>query len=142
VGSLLAHVLFYTLEIAGVVGYADVDLKWEKGAVTVQRVRPGRFAKPTAIRRYRGRFTAIVARGKTNLVELQFDFPLLAAAESDDVTTEARQVAARLRDGVTSTTTIRVPFPDGADTIVIYDGLTTKDFRAPLVAKAAPPPAR
>jgi hypothetical protein len=135
-------VLFYTLEIAGVVGYADVDLKWEKGAVSVQKIKPGRFAKPTALRRYRGRFTAIVARDKTALVELQFDFPLVAQAESDDVSTEARKVAERLRDGVTSTTTVRVPLPDGADTIFIYDGLTMSEVKAPLVAKAAPPPAR
>src|SRR5689334_6811761 len=109
------------LEITHVLGYADVDLKWEKGAVTVLKIKPGRFARPTTLRRYRGRFTAMVARGKTALVELQFDFPLLAQAESDDASPESRKIAERMREGLTTTTTVRVPLPDGADTLIIYD---------------------
>jgi hypothetical protein len=134
--------LFLLLEITNVLGYADVDLKWEKGAVTVQKIRPGRFAKPTTLRRYRGRFTAMVARGKTPLVELQFDFPLLAPAESDDAGPEERKIAQRMRDGLTTTTTVRVPLPDTADTLIIYDGVTMKETKVPLGAKAAPPPPR
>lgn len=134
-GCFAAHVLFATLEITNVLGFADVDLKWEKGAVTVQKIRPGRFGKPTTLRRYRGRFTAVVARGKTSLVELQFDFPLLAQAESDDASPEARKIAERMRDGLTSTTTVRVPLPDGADLLVIYDGMTMKETRVPLRPK-------
>ena len=132
---LVAHLLFCTLEITNVIGYADVDLKWEKGAVTVQQIRPGRFTRPTSLRRYRGRFTAMVARGKTSLVELQFDFPLLAQAESDDASPEARKIAERMRDGLTSTTTVRIPLPDAADLLVIYDGVTMKETKVPLRPK-------
>jgi hypothetical protein len=135
VGFLVASVILCT-------EYADVDLKFADGAVSIEKIRPGRFDKPTALRRWRGRFTAIVARGKSPIYELQFDFPLLAAAESNDTTPEARALAERLRKGVTSTVTVRVPLSPSADTLVIYDPLTNKEVKAPLGAKAAPPPAR
>jgi hypothetical protein len=140
---LLAYVLYCTpLEITGVLAYADVDLSYDHGTVSVVKIRPGRYAKPTSLRRYRGRFTAIVAHGKGPLAELQFDFPLLAQAETDDVSPEARALAERMRRGVTSSTTVRVPLPEGADTLVVLDAASMKEVRAPLVARAAPPPGR
>ncbi len=131
-------------DIPGVLAYADVDLRYSRGVVTILKVRPGKFAQPTSLPRFRGRFVAIVSKGKTSLVELEFDFPLLAEAESSDATTEARALAERLRKGVTSTTTVRVPLQPDADTIGIWDSVSRKTVTAPLVREPveAAPPAR
>lgn len=139
--ALLAFVIFSTpapaQPAALITAYADVELRFDKGVVTVQRIRAGRFPTPTALPRYRGRFSAIVAKEKQNLAEVPFDFPLLQSAESDDATPEARALAERVRRGVTSTTTVRVPWPEGADTLVVYDAITQKSVTVPL--KASPP---
>jgi hypothetical protein len=143
--ALLALVMFLTPVAAQapaplITSYADVDLRFDKGVVTVQRIRAGRFAKPTALPRFRGRFSAIVAKSKQNLAEVAFDFPLLQSAESDDATPEARALAERVRKGVTSTTTVRVPWPDNADTLLIYDASTQKAVTVPLKVSAPPKP--
>lgn len=136
VALLLSLALFATTTtprvIAGVTTYADVELKYVRGEVIIQKIKPGRFAKPTALPRYRGRFTAIIAKGKQNLVELEFDFPLVARAESEDMSEEARQLGKKLRDGVTSQTTVRVPWPDGAERLIVYDAVTGARVTAPL----------
>jgi len=126
--------------ILGVTAYADVALRFADGTVQVVKVTAGRFAKPTALPRFRGRFTAIVAHGKKSVVELDFDFPLLADAESPDVTEEARKLGQQIRRGVTSSITVRVPWPEGADTLAIYDSLTHKSVNAPLTSPPASPP--
>jgi hypothetical protein len=118
---------------APTVAYLDVDLRWSRGELTILGVRPGRFAHPTALPLWHGRFVAIVERKKATLVELSFDFPLLADAESEgDETPEARVLAQRIRKGVTSTTTMRVPLPDGADAVTIWDSATQKKVTSPI----------
>lgn len=146
--AILAAVIFATptpprteRAIAGVIAYADVDLKFAGGEVQVVKVTPGKFAKPTALPRFRGRFTLIVAQGKKNLVELDFDFPLLAL-EAPDATDEARKLGQQIRKGVTASTTVRVPLPEGADSLAIYDSQTHKTFKAPLASPASAPHAR
>ena len=138
--AILTYVIFCTPIGATaptmVTSYADVDLRYAGGDISVQQVRPGHYAKPTALRRFRGRFTAIVAKGKASLAEVTFDFPLVAQAESDDATDESRQLGEKLRKGVTSTTTVRVPLPPDADTLLIYDALTQKTVKASLTSPA------
>jgi hypothetical protein len=134
-------------DIPGVIAYADVDVRYARGAVTILKVRPGKFAQPTSLPRFRGRFVAIVSKGQgakmTSLLELEFDFPLLAEAESSDATTEARALAERLRKGVTSTTTVRVPILPDADTVGVWDSVSRKTVTAPLAREPeAAPPAR
>lgn len=101
--------------------------------VNVLAVKPGHFAKPTPLPRWRGRFIVSALKGKKTLVELEFDFPLLADAESPaDTTEEAHKLSERLKRGVTSSTIVRVPLPDGADTIGVWDSATRKTVTAPL----------
>jgi hypothetical protein len=125
--------------IAGVTAYADVELRFADGEVSVGKITPGKFAKPTALPRYRGRFTAIVAQGKKNLVELDFDFPLLAV-EAPDATDDARKLGQQIRKGVTSSTSVRVPLPEGADSLAIYDSVTHKTVKATLAASPSGAP--
>jgi hypothetical protein len=115
-----------------VVHYADIDLRYARGEVSVVAVRSGRFAKPTNLPRWRGRFLASVLKAKKPVADVEFDFPLVAPAESEDATPEARAAAERLRKGSTSTTTVRVPWPEGADTVSIWDSVTKKTVTAPL----------
>jgi hypothetical protein len=146
--AILAWVMFCTpathaRDVPNVLAYADVDLRYAGGQVTILKVRPGRFEKPTSLPLYRGRFVAIVGKGKTSLVELQFDFPLLSDTETEDMTPEARALAQRIRKGATSSTTVRVPLPAGADTVSVWDSVSRKTVAAPLATSpAVAPPAR
>jgi hypothetical protein len=117
--------------------YDDLDLKFERGKVSVVGVRPGRFDKPTTLRRFRGRFEARVLQRKKILETIQFDFPLLGAAESEDVDPEHRALADKFRAGLTTTATVRVPLYEGADAIEIYDAQTRKTVAVDLKAPPA-----
>jgi len=145
IATLLAFLfLAPTATVAGqpgqIVDYVDVRLRWHAATAELTAARRGRFAVPTALPRYRGRFTLTVLHGKTPLGEVYFDFPLLANAESTDFAVEAQALAKQLRDNVqTSTTTVRVPAPTGADTVTVYDNLTRKAATAPLAVLLAPP---
>jgi hypothetical protein len=145
---LYAFALFFTpvgsvpSSFENVTQYADVDARYERGALRILAVRRGRFGRPTSLPRWRGRFVAIVSKGKKSLAEVQFDFPLVAAAEShEDTSPEAQKVADQVRSGVTSSTTVRVPLPEGADTIAIWDAVTRKTIAQPLNGPAESPPA-
>jgi hypothetical protein len=122
-----------------VVDYADLTLDYAAGRVKVTEVKRGRFAKPTALERFRGRFEARALRrsgkgGKTEevLERVQFDFPLLADAEAPDVSDEQRVLAERLRAGVSARTRVRVPLPDGAEAVAIVDLKTATTAYAEL----------
>jgi hypothetical protein len=118
-----------------VVSYADVDVTYQRGEVSINVIRKGRFTKPTRIPRWRGRFVAIVNAKKKSLAQVEFDFPLVAPAESpNDVSPENQKVADKLRSGITSSTTVRVPLPDGADAVSIWDSVTKKTVTAPLTS--------
>jgi hypothetical protein len=121
--------------------FADVELKFQRGQVAVTAVKLGRFEQPTALRRFRGRFAARVLAGKKIVDEVQFDFPLLAAAESSDVDEANRALAERLRAGVTATTRVRVPIWDGADGLEIYDAQTRRVLAVALKDSPAAPAA-
>jgi hypothetical protein len=124
---------------AATVEYVDVELRWSRGQLTILSVKHGRFDKPTALARFRGRFEArALAKGATR-EHVAFDFPLLANAETDDATTESRAIGGRLRGGVTATTTVRLPLPDGADAIAVYDSASKRTVTAPLAAGDPPP---
>jgi hypothetical protein len=140
--ALLVAVIFCTpvppkapSPLVGVTTYADVDLKYERGEVRVVAIRPGKFAKPTNLPRWRGRFLASMMKGKKALADVEFDFPLVAPAESNDATPEARAAAERLRKGVSSSTTVRIPWPEGADTLTVWDSSTRATVTARLPAR-------
>jgi hypothetical protein len=111
-----------SLKTVTVTAYADVQLRYQLGRVVMDHLTLGRFARPTALNRFRGRFRARSLKGGQILETVQFDFPLVAEAEApDDTTEEAKAVANRLRAGVTSSTTVRVPLPEGTDAVAIED---------------------
>jgi len=138
-------VLLVTLLAADVVGapaapravldYLDVDVRWTGAPETIEiksAVR-GKFESKRMLPQYRGRFTLIVARGKDSLAEMHFDFPLMAAAETNDFTPEAQRVGKALRKGVVSAaTTVRVGLVEGADALIVYDNQTRRSVRVEL----------
>jgi hypothetical protein len=147
-------------QTAPVVRYADLALELAAGRASVLEVLYGRFDRPTALARYRGRFEARVLHKGAILERVRFDFPLAADAETDDASDEARAVAERLRAGITARTRLRVPLPDGADAIAIWDprrglgvlvpvinaagasgGVKARPAGPPPAAKAGAPPA-
>lgn len=129
--------------------YADCLLRFDRQAVTIVRCARGRFAQPTSLIRFRGRFEARAlgrdarrkqegAAGAVVLEFVRFDFPLLADAESpEDTSAEAQKVAAALRAGVSASTQVRVPLPEGTESIAVYDGRTKRTVRLDLTASAA-----
>jgi hypothetical protein len=118
--------------------FADVTLRWDKGALSVVKVVRVEVAKATTLRRWKGRFEVRALDGQKLLDFVRFDFPLLAAAESgDDMTQEATAFGRKLRSGVTATTTVRLPLPDGATAASIYDSETKRSL--PITLPAAPP---
>jgi hypothetical protein len=127
-----------TVMTAPTARYADLELKFSRGQLSVIAVKLGRFDKPTALRRFRGRFEARVLAGKKIIEQVQFDFPLVGTAESPDISDENRLLAERLRAGVTTTASVRVPLPDGAEALEIYDPNTLK--RWPVALKDSPAP--
>jgi hypothetical protein len=118
--------------------FADVTLRWERGALTVVKVTRAELPQAKSLRRWRGRFEARALDGKKTLDYVRFDFPLLAAAEAgDEMTTEATAFGRKLRSGVTATTVVRLPLPDGATAASIYDSETKRTL--PITLPAASP---
>jgi hypothetical protein len=120
-----------------VLEYADVDLRFADGAIEITAVRRARFAAPTEIPHFRGRYRVAAARGKAPLgaTERDFDFPLLADAETDDQSAEAVAIGRAIRRRAQATTTVRVPLLPEADQVVVTDPRTGRSVSRPL-----PPP--
>ncbi len=119
--------------------YADVSLRWDKGALTVERVMRGQLPHAPAFRRWRGRFEARALGAGKPLELVRFDFPLLAAAEvPDEMSAEAAEFGKQLRQGVTATTVVRLPLPDGATAASIYDTETRRAVPVTLPPKTPP----
>jgi hypothetical protein len=128
-------------ETLPVVAYADVTLEVSPKQQRITEVKPGRFDKPTALPRYRGRFEARALRGKEVLERVRFDVPMLHDAETDDASDEARKFAEQLRAHASVRTRVRVPLPEGTDAIAIVDGKTGRTTTVPL-GKAPEAPRR
>ena len=120
--------------------YADVLLSVDAEKIVVAELHKGRFDKPTALPRYRGRFLLRALAGKKVLEEVRVDLPLLADAETDDASDEARKFAVRLRQNASVKARVRVPLPDGADAIAVVDTKTGRAVTASLSAATAPSP--
>src|SRR5262249_29190514 len=112
--------------------YADVEMRYSAGSLSVVRITRGSFGRPTSLRRYRGRFEAQARKGDKLLETARFDFPLLADAETEDVAPDARAAAAKIRSRAEVTTTVRVPLPEGCDQIVVVDTKTHAQVRVEL----------
>ena len=128
------------LMTAPVLAWADVTVQVDPTHMTLVEVRLGRFDKPTALMRYRGRFAARALGEKGALEEVRFELPLLAEAETDDASDEARRFAEKLRQGASVKATVRVPLPEGAQRIEIVDTLRNQKLKVPLTSAMEPSP--
>jgi hypothetical protein len=126
---------------APVAEWADVTVQADAAHLSLVNVRRGKFDKPTQVPRYRGRFLAraLDGAGKT-LEEVRFELPLMAEAETDDASDEARRYAEKLRANVSVKSTVRVPLPEGTDHIEIVDTLKKRTLTVPLATAAAAAP--
>jgi hypothetical protein len=118
---------------------ARITVKYDHGAIRIVRVERVPLGSPERMRRWRGRFEArAVTAGKT-VDFVRFDFPLMAEAEApEDTTAEAAKVGQKLREHVTTATTlVRTPLPAGATSVAVYDTVTKKSTSADLPAAAA-----
>lgn len=97
--------------------YADLELRWSAGTLTLERLTLGRFPSPVQLRRYVGRFEAEVRGHGAVLETLRFDLPLLGEADAG----VEEKLAETMRAKLTTMGTIRVPLPEGAETIQIRD---------------------
>jgi hypothetical protein len=98
--------------------YADLELRWSGGVLTLERLTHGRFSSPVQLRRYVGRFEAEV-RGRDGAVleTLRFDLPLLGEADAG----VEEKLAETMRAKLTTVGVVRVPLPQGAETLRIRD---------------------
>jgi hypothetical protein len=127
---------------APVTRYADVTLRWQNQSVSVVKVVRGSFPRPTALRRWRGRFEARALAGAKTIDFVRFDFPLLADAEvPDEMSEDATKFGKKLREGVTATTVVRLPLPEGATAASVYDTRSKRAIAVELTPAATAAPA-
>ena len=108
--------------------YVDLLLRHEAGRVDVLSATRGRYAGPTTVRRYAGRFEVWQCAGATPREPFAFDFPLTAPAEVDEVSEKDRAFARALATNVRAEITVRVPLVSGADGLAIIDTAPRKDL--------------
>lgn len=101
--------------------YWDLALRFSAGKVSALRLAPGRFPSPTVLPRHVGRFVVWLCEGATAKESVAFDFPLVADAETDDVSPEAREFARKLAQNVTAETVVRLPQTAQLDGLAIED---------------------
>ena len=97
--------------------YADLELRWSAGVLTLEHLTLGRFPAPVPLRRYVGRFEAEVRGHGAVLETLRFDLPLLGEADAG----VEEKLAEAMRAKLTTMGSVRVPLPEGAETIRIRD---------------------
>jgi hypothetical protein len=119
--------------------WADITVQADAAHLSLVNVRRGKFDKPTQLPRYRGRFVARVLDGAGKpLEEVRFELPLMAEAETDDASDEARRFAEKLRANTSVKSTVRVPLPDGAQRVEIVDTLKKRTLTVPLATAMSP----
>ncbi len=111
--------------------YLLLKLSLKKNSLKILSIDKLSFSKgPQLIPRFRGRFEARLF-AKTLLKDLlRFDFPLTAPASQ--IFPEMDPLARSLSSGVSAKISVRVPFIEGIDRLVIYDTLTKKTVEAKL----------
>lgn len=97
--------------------FADLDLRWSGGVLTLEHLTLGRFPTPTPLRHYVGRFEAEVSGHGAVLETLRFDLPLLGEVDSGI----EEKLAETMRTKMTTVGVVRVPLPEGAESIRIRD---------------------
>ncbi len=105
-----------------------LTVKWDKGTLTLDKVRTEKLAQKTALPRKFGRFAAELYVGGTLLERLRFDIPLLA---DDSVMSES------YAKGLVTTVDVKVPDSERPTRLEIWDRATDKrwKFTYPLTLK-------
>lgn len=117
---------------------ATLTVRWDKGAATILKVERRPLASPARFPRWRGRFEARALGADDKKVEfVRFDFPLMAEAESaDEMSPDTTTIGRKLRDHVSGTTFVKLPLPDHARAVAVYDTFTKKQVVAALPSAA------
>jgi hypothetical protein len=116
------------------IDYLDLRLSLAKGRVTVDKLTKGRFAKPTRLRRFRGRFEIHLFTAGLLRDVVRFNFPLTAAVGEPPVPSSNRLgLGLGLSKGVNrARTKVRIPFDARINRLVIVDTLNKKKFKVDL----------
>ena len=100
-----------------VTAWMDLTLRFSEGRVTLVRVASGRFATPTRLPRWTGRWAIDVLAGERVIDRVVFDFPLLGAADAGNEQVLDRELRAR----TSSETVVRVPLVEGAEALRVVE---------------------
>lgn len=105
-----------------------LTVKWDKGTLTLDKVRTEKLAQKAALPRKFGRFAAELYVGDTLLERLRFDIPLLV---DDSVASET------YAKGLVTTVDVKIPDSERPNRLEIWDRATDKrwKFVYPLASK-------
>jgi hypothetical protein len=128
----------------------EYELAYERGEVSVKRVRPLNYPQPVVTARRMGRFAIELWIGRELVDRVRFDFPLLAADEpAAEGRREKLHAAPNLGDGASASRVVLVPAAERARRAVLIDratGAATElpwpPDRAPAASAATAEPAR
>ncbi len=116
----------------------ELDLVYERGAVTLRSVARRQFPQPVATPRRIGRFAIELWVGEELVERVRFDFPLLASSQESDGTS-----AVGLDAGLVTSQKVLVPASDRARRAVLVDRTNGKEQALPWppITPAATAPA-
>jgi hypothetical protein len=104
----------------------ELDLVYERGAVTLRSASLRRFAQPVATARRLGRFAIELWVGEELVERVRFDFPLLAAPQENEGGS-----AAGLDAGLVTSQKVLVPASDRARRALLVDRSNGKEQPLP-----------
>jgi hypothetical protein len=102
----------------------EYSIKYDKGTVSVAKVRGVRFPQPVVTARTMGRFAIELWIGHELVERVRFDFPLVAAEEVQRGKRRPLNEAPSFAAGVVATQTVLVPASERATRAVLLDRAT------------------
>lgn len=106
-----------------------LNVKYDKGNVTIEKVKRIVLPKKEALPRHMGRFAAELYVGPTLVERLRFDFPLIS---NDDVIGES------YAKGMVTSVEVKIPDSDRPTRLEIWDRATDKRWIFPYPPKLTP----
>lgn len=97
-----------------------LTVKWDKGVVSITKVRHEKLATKVAVDRRFGRFAAELYSGPTLVERIRFDFPLI---NDDSYTTEVYE------KGLTVDVEVKIPDSDRPNKFEIWDRANDKRWK-------------
>jgi hypothetical protein len=108
----------------------EYELVYDRGKLSVGKVRERRFSQPIATQRQMGRFAIELWIGAELIDRVRFDFPLMAAEQPRLGARPVREPPS-LAEGVTTTRTVLVPASPRATRAVLVDRATRERLELP-----------